>query len=79
MMRNIPEPQWDAARTSNTEILHFRDEEESDGGRGDERPERPSDLRQPIKSGQWHWSLHDRKKRGTYGGGPLAETKEAHS
>ena len=49
-MRNISGSQYDATRTSDTEVLHFRDKVESDGGRGDEWPDRPSDLRAPNKT-----------------------------
>lgn len=74
MVRNVSEPQYDATRTSDTEILHFRDKEEGDGGRGKERPERLSDLQHPI-----HEPLYDQgKKKKTCGSGPLAQTEEAH-
>jgi len=49
-MRNNSESRYDATHTSNAKILHFRDEVESDCGRGDERPERPSDLQTTRKA-----------------------------
>ena len=78
-MRNTLESQYDATRTSDTKILHFRDKVEGDGGRSDERPKRLSDLRAHIKPRSMpRVTLRAGNKRETYRGGPLAETEEAH-
>jgi hypothetical protein len=50
VMRNVSESQWNITRTSDAEILHFRDEVESHGRRGDEWPERPGNLQATNKA-----------------------------
>jgi len=78
-MRNNSESQYGATRTSDAKILHFRDEVESDCGRGDEWPERPSNLQPPGKPRSMpRVTPWPRKKGETYGGGPFAETEETH-
>jgi len=74
-MRNISKLQYDATRTADTKILHFRDEVECDGGRSDEWPDGPSDLRAANKA-EVNVTGHPKTKKRRTGVGHLRKPRK---